>query len=236
MTSKKIETVDKKKKSKKVSSEVEKDKKDKKEEKEKSPIVKNVLKEKKKKSTKTIESKKDPELDNLKNDIKLSDLVSKFNQIDDGGPSVMDIKSSRYYVGVFPEFIDKSCLCKMSTGSWKIYDYFDHTWSLFAVHENLEDETKTDTSLTLTLDRKTAYAQSYGFVKKDMVEEILEEYQDDLSDPCVEEAFNGILTTDHVFSTGRGEDEMMIYTHKTKGYVDALFITNEQFMEWFTNN
>jgi len=88
-------------------------------------------------------------------------------------------------MGWLPEFLEKSSLCKLSTGSWKIYNYYDHMWSLLAVHDNIKidaetkNNSKSKVDPILTLDRMTDESPRYGFAKETSFNKILKECEED---------------------------------------------------------
>ncbi len=107
------------------------------------------------------------------------------------------------------------------TGTWKIYDYFDHAWSLFAISDKLLNKISTDTpDINLILDRMTCNTNSYGFINENTVNDIIEECECDECDECedascsscletLETAFKGIEgSTNELFSSGRGEEKI----------------------------
>jgi len=149
--------------------------------------------------------------------IESQDLIEKLNEILDN-PYSIEISSENYYVGVYPEILNKSCKCRLSLGKWTIYDYYDHRWSLFGIRDN-------KASVTLKLDRKTEDASHYGFLTEETVNEFVENYDED------DNYGLEISADDQLWTFGRGDDEMLIYNHKNNGIVDAFFITNTDFLD-----
>jgi hypothetical protein len=155
-------------------------------------------------------------------------LIRRLNQL--RKPYEIDITSEDYYVGVSPEMLDKNCKCKLELGQWYIHDYYDHLWSLLAIH-------KDKVGVTLKFDRETEETTNYGFLKSETVNDFLENSDGNGNDNdavCFDDL--EIVSNDEVWTFGRGSEGMLVFTHQTNNLIDAFLITDESFIEYIIND
>jgi len=152
----------------------------------------------------------------------------------------MVTEGSEWLIGAMSEFVHPICNYeKLKSGKWKIYDHYDHLWSLFGYHESI----KLSESMNYfrTTDDKSS---DYGIVSKELQENVnkeineeKEEMKRDYENPDeisineieldmerirqIYEFVSNKIPYSEILSNGRGDTEYKVYILKKEEKIVA---------------
>lgn len=111
--------------------------------------------------------------------------------IDHEDPSILKIKYERTFIGAFNSYSKPDAtIHSVSLGNWELYDYYDHSWSMFAIKKGLDYK-----NLKFKYCNTFVY-NYYGFIAEkewnEVIEELKNEYETDFKNDfdTVEEYIN----------------------------------------------
>ncbi len=139
-----------------------------------------------------------------------------------------------YCIGTWDEIKEGKEEYELKPGTWVLYDYYDHLWFHFMIHQD-----HINSSNTLKLDRKTTDTVAYGHVLASWMEETKNDMQ--RNDQSVQEweiTGNGAIDIEfgHVTS-GRGEIKVELrMLRNKKGQLLAVLYTMEDFLEYLNDD
>lgn len=122
-------------------------------------------------------------------------------------------KDTKWYVGTTNEFLDKIGILPLKSGKWKYVDYYDHAWSMCAIHKNYSLKSEVE------FQRETQMDSDYGFIDEKNRQKVLswikeeeDEFDEKLDMDRIQELFRDSYQSENYHVTfGRGETEFYIY-------------------------
>ena len=161
---------------------------------------------------------------------KVQSILQLFNHLDEEPDSFqVSEEDNIYYIGGWDELKDEKEQYELKPGTWLLFDYYDHLWFHFMIHQD-----HINSPNTLKLDRTTPSAAHYGHVlaswmqdaKKETIDnqELLEEW--DLSSNHEFDRQYGYVT----FGRGEVEVELRMLRNK-KGQVLAVLYGTKDFLK-----